>query len=68
MYCMTTADKRSGLLSSYRQFLKDMISDVYMEGEIRSIESLNFYNSSMFVMIRILNFVLSRVHRIVYKM
>ncbi len=28
LYCMTTADKRSTLLSSYKQFLKDMISDV----------------------------------------
>jgi hypothetical protein len=30
LYCMTPADKRSKLLSSYRQFLKDMISDVDM--------------------------------------
>jgi hypothetical protein len=30
LYCMTTAGKRSALLSSYRQFLKDMISDVDM--------------------------------------
>jgi hypothetical protein len=45
IYCMTTADKRSRLLSSGT--------------EEESIESLiNFYNSSLFVMIRILNFVL----------
>ena len=30
LYCMTTPEKRSKLLSSYRQFLKDMISDVDM--------------------------------------
>jgi hypothetical protein len=29
-YCMASPEKRSKLLSSYRQFLKDMISDVDM--------------------------------------
>lgn len=28
LYCMTSSDKRNKLLPAYRQFLKDMISDV----------------------------------------
>jgi hypothetical protein len=28
LYCMTSSDKRNKLLPAYRQFLKDMISDM----------------------------------------
>jgi hypothetical protein len=63
IYCMTTADREVDYFRVTENFSKTWSAiQTCTEEEIRSIESLIiFYNSSIIVMIRILNFVLSRV-------